>query len=133
MHWSQPQPPGARRRGHDRGLLAEVERVGGVLPACGFASSRCPERLQCGEKLAQVCQSCHGLDGKGVGVMQFRPPAADLTGQQVQAKLDSGLYTSIHEGRANTAMGAWKYALSDQEIRDVIAYVRTFGKGLPNP
>lgn len=81
----------------------------------------------------EVCQACHGLDGKGSGVMQFRPPAADLTSQQVQAKLDSGLYTSIHEGRANTAMGAWKYALSDQEIRDVIAYVRTFGNSLPNP
>ena len=81
----------------------------------------------------EVCQSCHGLDGKGSGVMQFRPPAADLTSPHVQAKLDSGLYTSIHEDRANTAMGAWKHALSDQEIRDVIAYVRTFRNSLPNP
>jgi mono/diheme cytochrome c family protein len=81
----------------------------------------------------EVCQACHGADGKGAGVMQFLPPAADLTSRQVQEKLDSGLYTSIHEGRANTAMGAWKHALSDQEIRDVIAYVRTFGVSLPNP
>ena len=81
----------------------------------------------------EVCQACHGADGKGAGVMQFFPPAADLTSRLVQKKLDSGLYTSIHEGRANTAMGAWKHALSDQEIRDVIAYVRTFGVSLPNP
>ena len=65
--------------------------------------------------------------------MKFSPPAADLTSQQVQAKLDSGLYKSIHEGRANTAMGAWKYALSDEEIRDVISYVRTFGEAPTKP
>ena len=81
----------------------------------------------------ELCQACHGLDGKGPGAMKFSPPAADLTSQQVQAKLDSGLYKSIHEGRANTAMGAWKYALSDEEIRDVISYVRTFGEAPTKP
>jgi len=82
---------------------------------------------------SELCKACHGLDGKGAGVMKFTPPAADLTSLEVQAKLDSGLYKSIHEGRANTAMGAWKYALSDQEVRDVISYVRTFGGGLSKP
>ena len=81
----------------------------------------------------ELCKTCHGLDGKGPGVMKFNPPAADLTSRQVQAKLDSGLYKSIHEGRANTAMGAWTYALSDQEIRDVVAYIRTFGQSLSTP
>ena len=81
----------------------------------------------------ELCKTCHGLDGKGPGVMKFNPPAADLTSREVQAKLDSGLYNSIHEGRANTAMGAWKHALSDQEIRDVVAYIRTFGQGLSAP
>jgi mono/diheme cytochrome c family protein len=51
----------------------------------------------------------------------------------VQGKLNSGLYKSIHEGRANTAMGAWTYALSDQEIRDVVAYIRTLGQTLSTP
>ena len=81
----------------------------------------------------EACKACHGLDGTGAGVMKFRPPAADLTSPQVQAKLDSGLYTAIHEGRANTAMGAWKYALSDEEIRDVLSYVRTFRVSQPTP
>ena len=80
-----------------------------------------------------VCKSCHGLDGKGTGMMKFTPPAADLTSREVQTKLDSGLYQSIHEGRANTAMGAWKYALSDDEIRDVISYVRSFGSHASTP
>ena len=75
----------------------------------------------------EVCKTCHGVDGKGPGVMTFAPPAADLTSPQVQAKLDSRLYNLIHEGRANTAMGAWKHSLSPKEILDVMAYVRTFG------
>lgn len=82
---------------------------------------------------SELCKTCHGLDGKGTGVMNFTPPAADLTSRQVQAKLDSGLYNSIHEGRANTAMGAWKYALSEEEILNVLAYVRTFGSAPPQP
>lgn len=90
--------------------------------------------LAAGQRIyGELCKSCHGLDGKGPGAMKFNPPAADLTSRQVQAKLDTGLYNSIHEGRANTAMGAWKHALSDQEIRDVVAYVRTFGQSLSRP
>jgi len=74
----------------------------------------------------ELCKTCHGLDGRGPGVMKFSPPAADLTSREVQTKLDSRLYNSIHEGRANTAMGAWKDALSAKEVLDVLAYVRTF-------
>ena len=81
----------------------------------------------------EVCKSCHGLDGKGSGEMKFTPPAADLTSPDVQSKLDSRLYNSIHNGRTNTAMGAWKHALSDQEILEVISYVRTFGSRSPTP
>jgi mono/diheme cytochrome c family protein len=36
-----------------------------------------------------------------------------------------GLFKSVHDGRANTAMGAWREALTDDEIWDVLAYVRT--------
>ena len=74
----------------------------------------------------ESCKACHGVDGKGSGVMKFNPPAADLTSPHVQDKLDARLYNSIHEGRANTAMGAWKHSLSAKEVLDVMSYVRTF-------
>ena len=83
-----------------------------------------------------VCMACHGLDGRGAGSVKLNPPPADLTSADVQGKLDAGLFKSIHDGRKNTAMGSWKYALSDEEIHDVIAYVRTLGGGagsLPKP
>ncbi len=83
----------------------------------------------------QVCVQCHGLDGRGNGSVKLVPAPADLTSPRVQNKLDAGLFRSIHEGRKNTAMGAWKYALSDEEIHDVIAYVRVLGRsaGVPKP
>jgi mono/diheme cytochrome c family protein len=72
-----------------------------------------------------ICIRCHGIDGKGDGQMKFTPPVADLTSPAVQSKLDAGLFKSVHDGRANTAMGAWREALTDDEIWDVLAYVRT--------
>ena len=108
-----------------------------LLSLCALIAGPSPSQagsatLTAGKRIyGELCQSCHGVDGRGTGVMKFMPPAADLTSRHVQAKLDSGLYKSIHDGRANTAMGAWTYALSDEEIHDVISYVRTFGDAAP--
>jgi mono/diheme cytochrome c family protein len=114
-----------------RTLMVLAAIVGGLPSSVGASSV---DDLAAGKRIyLDVCKSCHGLDGKGPGMMKFTPPAADLTSREVQAKLDSGLYKSIHEGRANTAMGAWKYALSDDEIRDVISYVRSFGSHPSTP
>ena len=46
--------------------------------------------------------------------------------REVLLKPDSRLLQSIHEGRPNTAMDAWQSAMSDEAIRDVLAYVLTF-------
>jgi mono/diheme cytochrome c family protein len=77
------------------------------------------------EIYSNICIRCHGIEGKGTGQMQFIPPAADLTSPTVQSKLDARLFKSVHDGKSNTAMGAWREALSDDEIWDVLAYVRT--------
>ena len=72
-----------------------------------------------------ICIRCHGIDGKGEGQMKFTPPVADLTSPAIQGKLDARLFKSVHDGKANTAMGAWREALTDDEIWDALAYVRT--------
>lgn len=72
-----------------------------------------------------ICIRCHGVDGKGDGQMKFTPPVADLTSPAVQGKLDARLFKSVHDGKTNTAMGAWRESLTDDEIWDVLAYVRT--------
>lgn len=74
-----------------------------------------------------LCIRCHGVEGKGDAYMKFSPPVADLSAPAIQEKLDGSLMKAIHDGRKNTAMGAWKFVLSDEEIRDVTAYVRVLG------
>ena len=82
------------------------------------------------EIYVNTCIRCHGIDGKGALGIKLAPPPSDLTSSAVQNRLDGALFRRIHEGKPNTAMGAWKYNLSDEEIWDVLAYVRTFGREL---
>ncbi|MBH0201919.1 MAG: cytochrome c [Nitrospira sp.] len=79
------------------------------------------------EIYVNTCIRCHGIDGKGAFGIKLVPPPADLTSLAVQSRLDGTLFRRIHEGKPNTAMGAWKHSLSDEEIWDVLAYVRTYG------
>lgn len=79
------------------------------------------------EIYVNTCIRCHGIDGKGTLGIQLVPPPADLTASDVQNRLDGTLFRRIHEGKPNTAMGAWKHSLSDEEIWDVLTYVRTLG------
>jgi len=71
------------------------------------------------------CAVCHGPEGKGDGYLLFNPPVADLTSPEIQKKSDYELWRSVHEGASNTAMGTWKWALSEKEIVMVLAYVRS--------
>lgn len=78
------------------------------------------------EIYTNICIRCHGIDGKGAMGIQLVPKPADLTSPAIQGRLDASLFKRIHDGKPNTAMGAWSTALSDDEIWDVLAYVRTF-------
>lgn len=91
----------------------------------GFAEYE--RNLERGKRLYEkYCLACHGPKGRGDGATQFVPPVADLTSNDVLLKPDSRLLKSIHEGKPNTAMGTWTSRLSDEAIRDVLAYVLTF-------
>jgi mono/diheme cytochrome c family protein len=72
------------------------------------------------------CKVCHGADGKGnaaiAKVMNATLP--DMTSKEFQSKTDEALKKQITEG--GTKMKPIK--LTDQEIADVIAYVRSLAK-----
>jgi mono/diheme cytochrome c family protein len=93
------------------------------LPASGKGGDPVSGR----EIYVNTCIRCHGTDGKGALGVKLVPPPADFTSLVVQSRLDGTLFRRIHEGKPNTAMGAWKHSLSDEEIWDVLAYVRTVG------
>src|SRR6187401_2086462 len=59
------------------------------------------------EIYVNTCIRCHGIDGKGAPGIKLVPPPADLTSLAVQSRLDGTLFRRIHEGKPNTAMGAW--------------------------
>jgi len=69
------------------------------------------------------CAGCHGPQGGGDGYRLLGPNPADLTAPSTRKKSDAELLKTIHEGKPN--MPAWKVNLSERQIRDVLAYVRT--------
>ena len=78
-----------------------------------------------GQELYQVrCALCHGKDGKGGhGVLGI-----SLTNQVVQRADPQFLLLTVRDGRAGTPMvpfGETGLNLSDREILDVVAYVRS--------
>ncbi len=75
------------------------------------------------------CEICHGPEGKGDGYTHFNPPVADLTVSRIQNKTDEELGESIHMGVANTAMGMWRFVLSDEEIIAILVHVRSLAAG----
>jgi len=72
----------------------------------------------------KICVACHQADGGGNGGMLAASFIKDKTRL---AKPDSALFKSISEGLQGKVgvMPAQKGVLSDQEIKDVIAYVRS--------
>jgi len=75
----------------------------------------------------QNCRFCHGEQGKGQG-FDVTPPPADLTSPAVQKKSDAELAQTIHEGERGTAMGAWKWTLSEKEKQHILLYIRWLGR-----
>jgi cytochrome c oxidase cbb3-type subunit 3 len=77
------------------------------------------------------CVSCHGLDGRGgrMGSM-LAVPARNLADQTyMQTRSDQQLFTAISQGgtaiQRSSAMPAFSQQISEQEIWDTVAYIRT--------
>jgi cytochrome c oxidase cbb3-type subunit 3 len=78
------------------------------------------------------CISCHGLKGKGDGPVAATLPVkpGDHTNRtRVNGLSDAYLFTIIKEGGQavgrSQMMPPWGTQLSDQQIRDLVAYVRS--------
>jgi cytochrome c oxidase cbb3-type subunit 3 len=86
-----------------------------------------------GKKLyGQICATCHGQSGKGdgPGAAALNPKPRDHTDKEYMSKLtDDDLFKVIKNGGASVGksplMPPWGSTLKDDQIKDVIAYVRT--------
>lgn len=81
------------------------------------------------------CAACHGLQGRGDGPQApfLSPRPASLVSAGTSVKTDSELLAIISRGKRRTAMPAWDTLLSEQERRDVLAYIRTLVRFQPKP
>lgn len=72
------------------------------------------------------CESCHGPQGHGDGPVgaALDPAPKNLAELQVTAG-DDYLFWRIAAGKAGTSMVPWKGVLTDEQIWQVIAFVRT--------
>ena len=81
---------------------------------------------------ANNCAQCHGPDGKANTKMGKMLNAKDLTDPKVQADFSDAKATqSIKEGvkqNGKTTMKAFGGKLTDDEIKALVAYVRTLKK-----
>jgi mono/diheme cytochrome c family protein len=79
------------------------------------------------------CSPCHGMDAKGDGpaAASLDPKPADLADLESRFS-DAYMFWRISEGGAmppfNSKMPSWKGTLSEDQIWQVITYLRTFSK-----
>ena len=86
-----------------------------------------------GKKLyGQFCASCHGQSGKGDGpaAAALNPKPRDHTSKEYMSKMsDEDIFKVVKNGGASIGksplMPPWGASLKDDQINDVIAYIRT--------
>ncbi len=107
------------------GVLAMIL---GLVPGNGFAETGSAAN---GKTIYVThCLPCHGSTGEGngpVAPMLDKPPA-NLVGEDVRGDSDKELLQIIRNGVPGTPMPPWKENLSAQQIRDVLAYIRSLAQ-----
>ena len=72
------------------------------------------------------CESCHGPQGHGDGPAGAALDPAPKNLPEIAAQVsDDYLYWRINTGKEGTAMVAWKGVLTDEQIWQAVAYIRT--------
>jgi len=69
------------------------------------------------------CAMCHGADGKGATPMGPKIGVRDFHSPVVAKETDAEMFTLTKEGK--NKMPAYKGKLTDDQIKDVVKYIRT--------
>jgi mono/diheme cytochrome c family protein len=115
LNWQGPQPEGVRGEVIARPTEPVVEATpsGPEEPVAEGDPAR-------GEPIfTQNCSSCHGADAAG-GALGPTLISAELAGSD-----DDFFRETIRDGRTGTSMPAWGGVLGDQDIADVISFLRS--------
>jgi cytochrome c6 len=99
-----------------------------TLLLCAFAVLPRPAKAQTGgETLYKTkCAACHGADGKGETTVGKANKVRDLGSADVQKQTDDELAGIIGNGKGK--MPAYAKSLKPEQIKDLVAYIRTLKK-----
>ncbi len=106
-------------------VLVVVIVLGSAQVGLAVSSKENPKN---GKKIfLEGCQICHGPTGKGDPDMaaHLMTPLPDLSAKKTQAKTDAELRKTIMEGHPGTSMWSYKGAFNEEELADLIAYLRS--------
>jgi mono/diheme cytochrome c family protein len=82
-----------------------------------------------GEKVYKAkCASCHGPDGKGETAAGKATKARDICSDDVKKESDAAWTDIIMIMKGNNKMPLYDKKLTDAEVKDVIAYMRSLCK-----
>ena len=112
----------------------QIVFVLGLISGGGLASSQesrdvtFQPNIEQGQKIYQAhCAECHGPGGHGDGprAALLAPRPGNLVSAGTSAKTDAELLAIITRGLPRTAMKGWEKELSENDRRNVLAYIRS--------
>ncbi|MBT3553315.1 MAG: c-type cytochrome [Rhodospirillaceae bacterium] len=110
-----------------------------VIFFAGAAASAPADKARGAKIYIQRCLMCHGEDGDGggPGAKRLNPPPRDFTealykfkttGTDEPVPNDDDILRMIRDGMPGTAMPGWKDILSEQDIIDLVLYLKIFAE-----
>ena len=112
--------------------IAHADEATSAVPTCAPSGELRGDPKRGAPLHLQHCAACHGVDGKSeVIVMHMDEPPKDQSDPVYMNTLpDEYLYLVICKGGAalgkNFIMPEFGGVISDQDIRDLVAWIRTF-------
>lgn len=129
---------GARAVGEDSSAAPPQEYNSGPSQRIDDSQRPAPAQdVEAGEEVyRERCSFCHGEKGDGFGPVApyLNPRPRDFTSGLFKLRttsdgeppLDTDMIRTVKKGIPGTAMPSWEGTLSDEEIANVVAYIKTF-------
>ena len=114
------------------GLVLLFAPISLALPPV-YAQDYPPDPARGKAVYARHCQSCHGDRGHGDGpaTVSLKVPPADFHRIRSFLKSDEELLRTIEHGGVFSPMHSWRGQLTDEEMQDVLAYIRLLSQQGP--
>ena len=117
-------------------LIAALVAASSLFTASRALAEPKPGNAKAGKTVfTTYCTVCHGNEGKGdgPGAVALNPKPRNLSDSKLMATIDDATrLKAVTEGGASVnvspVMPSFKEAMSEQQIRDVLAFVKTLAK-----